>query len=85
MRSESIFPMATLAIGETIMEMPETEPTITKRQVWNAGRTVDAKRALKPKQYGRSDSTSISAAACEIGRSLTSRSTANSAVATSFR
>lgn len=28
------------------MEMPETEPTITKRQTWNAGR----KRALKPKQ-----------------------------------
>ena len=32
------------------MEMPETEPTATKRQVWNAGRTVGAKRALKPKQ-----------------------------------
>lgn len=32
------------------MEMPETEVTATKRQVWNAGRTVDAKRALKPKQ-----------------------------------
>lgn len=32
------------------MEMPETEPTVTKRQVWNAGRTVSAKRALKPKQ-----------------------------------
>ena len=31
------------------MEMPETEPT-TKRPVWNAGRTVGAKRALKPKQ-----------------------------------
>jgi hypothetical protein len=33
-----------------IMEMPETEPTPAKRQVWNAGRTVGAKRALKPKQ-----------------------------------
>ena len=32
------------------MEMPETEPTATKRPVWNAGRTVGAKRALKPKQ-----------------------------------
>lgn len=32
------------------MEMPETECTVTKRQVWNAGRTVGAKRALKPKQ-----------------------------------
>lgn len=33
-----------------IMEMPKTEPTATKRQVWNAGKTVGAKRALKPKQ-----------------------------------
>jgi hypothetical protein len=33
-----------------IMEMPETEPTATRRPVWNAGRTVGAKRALKPKQ-----------------------------------
>ena len=32
------------------MEVPETETTATKRQVWNAGRTVGAKRALKPKQ-----------------------------------
>ncbi len=32
------------------MEMPETEPSTTKRPVWNAGRTVGAKRALKPKQ-----------------------------------
>lgn len=32
------------------MEMPETELTATKRPVWNAGRTVGAKRALKPKQ-----------------------------------
>ncbi len=30
--------------------MPPTEPTATKRRVWNAGRTVGAKRALKPKQ-----------------------------------
>lgn len=33
-----------------LMEMPETELTATKRPVWNAGRTVGAKRALKPKQ-----------------------------------
>lgn len=32
------------------MEMSETEPAETKRQVRNAGRTVGAKRALKPKQ-----------------------------------
>ncbi|MGE4409906.1 MAG: hypothetical protein AB7D33_04975 [Sphingobium sp.] len=32
------------------MEIPETKLTSTKRQVWNAGRTVGAKRALKPKQ-----------------------------------
>ena len=32
------------------MEMPETAPTAAKRPVWNAGRTVGAKRALKPKQ-----------------------------------
>ena len=32
------------------MEMPETERAVTKRQVWNAARTVGAKRALKPKQ-----------------------------------
>lgn len=32
------------------MEMPETALTSTKREVWNAGRTVSAKRALKPKQ-----------------------------------
>lgn len=32
------------------MEMPETEPTATKRPVWNSGRTVGAKHALKPKQ-----------------------------------
>lgn len=32
------------------MEMPETEATIIKRQVWNAGKTVGAKRAPKPKQ-----------------------------------
>jgi len=32
------------------VEMPETELTATKRAAWNAGRTVGAKRALKPKQ-----------------------------------
>ena len=34
------------------MEMTETETELrsAKRQVWNAGRTVGAKRALKPKQ-----------------------------------
>jgi hypothetical protein len=28
----------------------EAELTVTKRLVWNAGRTVGAKRAMKPKQ-----------------------------------
>nr|WP_033923942.1 tyrosine-type recombinase/integrase [Sphingomonas sp. 35-24ZXX] len=32
------------------MEMTESETVATKRQAWNAGRTVGAKRALKPKQ-----------------------------------
>lgn len=32
------------------MEMTEPETVATKRQVWNVGRTVGAKRALKPKQ-----------------------------------
>lgn len=32
------------------MEEPETTATVTKRPVWNAGRSVGAKRALKPKQ-----------------------------------
>lgn len=32
------------------MEMPEAKANSTKRQVWNAGRAVGAKRALKPKQ-----------------------------------
>lgn len=32
------------------MEMSETETNATKRPVWNAGRSVGAKRALKPKQ-----------------------------------
>lgn len=32
------------------MEMPEPEPAAAKRPVWNAGKTVGAKRALKPKQ-----------------------------------
>jgi integrase len=42
--------MANYGHWRTIMEMPETEFTATKRQVWNAGRIVGAKRALKPKQ-----------------------------------
>lgn len=32
------------------MEMTEPQTVATKRQVWNAGRIVGAKRALKPKQ-----------------------------------
>ena len=32
------------------MEMPETDVNATKRPVWNAGRSVGATRALKPKQ-----------------------------------
>ena len=32
------------------MEMTESETVATKCQAWNAGRTVGAKRALKPKQ-----------------------------------
>ena len=32
------------------MDMPENTLASPKRQVWNAGRTVGAKRALKPKQ-----------------------------------
>ena len=32
------------------LETPDTKITSPKRQVWNAGRTVGAKRALKPKQ-----------------------------------
>lgn len=32
------------------MEMTASQIVATKRQVWNAGRTVGAKRALKPKQ-----------------------------------
>jgi hypothetical protein len=32
------------------METPATESTNTKRQVWNAGRMVGAKRALKTTQ-----------------------------------
>jgi len=33
-----------------IKEAPETDVNATKRPVWNAGRSVGAKRALKPKQ-----------------------------------
>ncbi|WP_246375948.1 tyrosine-type recombinase/integrase [Gluconacetobacter takamatsuzukensis] len=32
------------------MDMPQTEPAATQRKVWNAGRAVGAKRALKPKE-----------------------------------
>lgn len=32
-----------------IKETPETDVNATKRPVWNAGRSVGAKRALKPK------------------------------------
>lgn len=32
------------------MDMSEAQPTAARRQVWNAGRTIGAKRALKPKQ-----------------------------------
>lgn len=32
------------------MEMSATETIATKRQVWNAGRSVGAKRGLKQKQ-----------------------------------
>jgi hypothetical protein len=59
------------------MEMPETEPTTTKRQAWNAGRTVGAKRALKPKQIWEIRFTSISGIACEIERCSTWPSTAS--------
>jgi hypothetical protein len=34
------------------MDMSETLLTSPKRQVWNAGRTVGAKRALKPNGEG---------------------------------
>jgi hypothetical protein len=33
-----------------IMKIPKIETKATARPVWNAGRTVGAKRALKPKQ-----------------------------------
>ena len=59
------------------MEMPETELTAAKRLVWNAGRTVGAKRALNRNRSGKSVFTSISAAACETGRCSIWRSTAN--------
>ena len=64
------------------MEMPETELTATKRPVWNAGRTVGAKRVLKQSRSGKFVFTSISAAACEIGRYSIWRSTANFGAAT---
>jgi hypothetical protein len=36
-----------------IMEKAETEPNATKSPAWDEGRTVGAKRALKPKQIWR--------------------------------
>jgi len=41
------------------MEMPKTELTASKRSVWNPGRTVGAKRALKPKQISSGRSTAL--------------------------
>lgn len=65
------------------MEMPETTLTSPKRQDWNAGRAVGAKRALKPKQIweirfylnqrrrlrDRALSTWRSTASCEVATS----------------
>lgn len=42
--------MANLGHRRMIMEMNETVNASPKRPVWNAGRAVGAKRALKPKQ-----------------------------------
>lgn len=60
------------------MDMPETEFTATRRPVCDAGRTVGAKRALKPKQIWEIRSYPISAAACEIERFSVWPSTARS-------
>lgn len=49
-RPEGVLPMTALAIGERSWRCLKPEHTATKRKVWNAGRTVGAKRALKPKQ-----------------------------------
>lgn len=64
------------------MEMPETELTATKRPVWNAGRTVGAKRALNQSRSGKSVFTSISAGASEIGHCSIWPSTASFAAVT---
>jgi integrase len=42
--------VANVAIGERSWRYLEPELTATKRPVWNAGRTVVSKRALKPEQ-----------------------------------
>jgi hypothetical protein len=42
--------MAKFGHRRTTMVMSETELTAARRPVWNAGRAVGAKRALKPKQ-----------------------------------
>jgi len=64
------------------MEMPETELTATKRPVWNAGRTVGAKRALKPKQIWEIRFYLNQRPACEIGRCSIWQSIASFAAAT---
>jgi hypothetical protein len=44
--------MANRAIWGMTMQISETEPAATKRQVWNARRNIGAKRVLKAKQIG---------------------------------
>jgi hypothetical protein len=77
LRLPDVLPMANSGYRRMNMEMLETQSTSLKRQVWNAGRTVGAKRALKPKQFGRSVSTSIIIAAFETEPCSTSQSTAS--------
>lgn len=45
--------MAIMAIGERSWRCLKKELTASKRPVWNDGRAVGAKRALKPKQIWR--------------------------------
>ncbi len=59
------------------MEVPEVDVNATKRQVWNAGRSVGAKRALKPKHVWEIDFSSMSAADCVTAPPSTLRSTAS--------
>lgn len=47
---QPFFRMANSGHRRMIMEMPEIVNAFSKRPVWNAGHTVGAKRALKPKQ-----------------------------------